>query len=126
MLPGEDGNSETAIIEFNSRDEALVAQTRDQKLIDENTIEVQLGSNSTLFVTNFPPTADEKYIRDLFHEVSAQPTLLLGLLRLTAGSTAKSLISDSPPSSTTRIAGSATCNSRPARLPKMRRSSMGR
>ncbi|KAG2417311.1 hypothetical protein HFD88_008530 [Aspergillus terreus] len=68
MLPGEDGNSETAIIEFNSRDEALVAQTRDQKLIDENTIEVQLGSNSTLFVTNFPPTADEKYIRDLFHE----------------------------------------------------------
>ncbi|KAL4895483.1 hypothetical protein BDV59DRAFT_200126 [Aspergillus ambiguus] len=68
MLPGEDGNSEVAIIEFNTSDEALVAQTRDQKLMDENTIEVQLGSNSTLFVTNFPPAADEKYIRDLFRE----------------------------------------------------------
>ncbi|KAF9894527.1 Splicing factor [Aspergillus nanangensis] len=67
MFPGEDQKSEVAVIEFNSREEALVAQTRDQKLIDENTIQVQLGSNSTLFVTNFPPTADEKYIRDLFH-----------------------------------------------------------
>ncbi|PLB45846.1 putative pre-mRNA splicing factor [Aspergillus steynii IBT 23096] len=68
MFPGEGGNSEVAIIEFNSKDEAMVAQTRDQKLIDENTIEVQVGSVSTLFVTNFPPTADEKYIRDLFCE----------------------------------------------------------
>lgn len=58
-----------AIIEFNSKDEAVVAQTRDQKLIDENAIEVQVGSGSTLFVTNFPPTADEKYMRDLFCEV---------------------------------------------------------
>ncbi|KAE8144311.1 pre-mRNA splicing factor [Aspergillus avenaceus] len=68
MLPGDDGNSEVAVIEFNSRDEALVAQTRDQKSIDDNTIEVQIGSCSTLFVTNFPPEADEKFIRDLFRE----------------------------------------------------------
>ncbi|XHG09740.1 hypothetical protein AWENTII_012782 [Aspergillus wentii] len=68
MVAGEDGNSETAIIEFDSKDEALVAQTRDQKLLDENTIEVQLESGSTLFVTNFPPTADEAYIRNLFRD----------------------------------------------------------
>ncbi|PYI08780.1 pre-mRNA splicing factor [Aspergillus sclerotiicarbonarius CBS 121057] len=68
MLSSEDGKSETAIIEFNSKDEAVVAQTRDQKIIDEHTIEVQFGSGSTLFVTNFPATADEQYIRDQFRE----------------------------------------------------------
>ncbi|KAE8348885.1 hypothetical protein BDV28DRAFT_74201 [Aspergillus coremiiformis] len=67
MLPGDE-NSAVAVIEFNSKDEALVAQTRDQKSIDDNTIEVQLGSCPTLFVANFPPEADETYIRDLFHE----------------------------------------------------------
>ncbi|GJP92434.1 pre-mRNA splicing factor [Aspergillus niger] len=68
MLSSDDGKSETAIIEFNSKDEAVVAQTRDQKIIDEHTIEVQFGSGSTVFVTNFPATADEQYIRDLFRE----------------------------------------------------------
>ncbi|KAF7125614.1 hypothetical protein CNMCM5793_001853 [Aspergillus hiratsukae] len=68
MLPGDDGNSETAIIEFETREEALVAQTRDQKLLDDNAIEVHLGSGSTLFVTNFPSIADESYIRNLFRE----------------------------------------------------------
>lgn len=71
MLPGEDKNSEVAMIEFETKDEALAAQTRDQKTIDDNTINVQLGSGSTLFVTNFPPEADEKYIRDLFRGVSS-------------------------------------------------------
>lgn len=71
MLSSDDGKSETAIIEFNSKDEAVVAQTRDQKIIDEHTIEVQFGSGSTVFVTNFPATADEQYIRDLFREVTS-------------------------------------------------------
>lgn len=70
MLPGEDGNSEVAMIEFDTKDEALVAQTRDQKIIDDNTIEVHLGSGSTLFVTNFPPAANEEYIHNLFRDVS--------------------------------------------------------
>ncbi|KAB8278403.1 hypothetical protein BDV30DRAFT_222974 [Aspergillus minisclerotigenes] len=67
MFPGDE-NSEVAVIEFNSRDEALVAQTRDQKSLDGFTIEVQIGTCSTLFVTNFPPEADENYIRGLFRE----------------------------------------------------------
>ncbi|KAL4763811.1 U6 snRNP complex subunit PRP24 [Aspergillus foveolatus] len=66
MMPGEDGNSEVAMIEFNTRDDAAAAQTRDQKTFDGNTIQVHFGSETTLFVTNFPPTADENYIRDLF------------------------------------------------------------
>ncbi|OJJ48740.1 hypothetical protein ASPZODRAFT_1663690 [Penicilliopsis zonata CBS 506.65] len=66
MIPGEDANSETAMIEFESRDDALVAQTRDKKILEGNTVEIRIGSGSTLFVTNFPPTADEQYIRDLF------------------------------------------------------------
>ena len=74
MLPGEDGDSEVAVIEFDAKDEALMAQTRDQKTIDDNTINVQLGSGSTLFVTNFLPEADEKYFRDLFRDVSLFPS----------------------------------------------------
>jgi hypothetical protein len=73
MMPGEDGNSEVAMIEFNTRDDAAAAQTRDQKTFDGNTIQVHFGSETTLFVTNFPPTADENYIRDLFSTVSLQP-----------------------------------------------------
>ena len=76
MLPGEDRNSEVAIIEFDTKDEALMAQTRDQKMVDENTIQVQLGSGSTLYVTNFPPSANEEYIKNLFRGVSQIPQIL--------------------------------------------------
>lgn len=69
MFHGPDGNSEVSIIEFETKEEGLGALTRDQKLLDGNTIEVQLGTESTIFVTNFPPTADEGYIRDLFGKV---------------------------------------------------------
>lgn len=69
MLPGQEGNTEMAIIEFDSKEEALGALVRDQKLFNENTIEVQIDAGSTLWVTNFPETADEGYIRDLFGKV---------------------------------------------------------
>lgn len=115
MLHGQDRNSEVAIIEFETRDEALVAQTRDQKMIDDNTIEVQFGSGSTLFVANFPPTADEEFIRDLFRDVSAV-WFHAGLL-LTCSSMARSLISGSLRSSTTPIGDSAMFNSSPLAMP---------
>lgn len=70
MLHGDDGNSEVAVIEFDTKDEAAAAQTRDQKLLDNNAIEVQVGSGSTLFVTNFPAETDEMCIRDMFRRVS--------------------------------------------------------
>lgn len=71
-LKVQTGNeSASAMVEFDSKEDALVALTRDQKTLDGNTITVHLGSGATLFVTNFPPAADEAYIRDLFQKVSA-------------------------------------------------------
>ena len=69
MIPGETGNSEVAVIEFDSKDEAAVALTRDQKTVGGNTIEVEEGSGQTLFVTNFSPEADEQSIYDVFQKV---------------------------------------------------------
>lgn len=40
------------------------------KSFDGNPIEIQVGMELTLFVTNFPPTADEDYIRQKFAKVS--------------------------------------------------------
>ena len=40
------------------------------KLFEGKEIEVQVGTGSTLYITNFPPIADESYIRDLFGKVS--------------------------------------------------------
>ena len=70
MLPGQDGKSETAVIEFESKEDALGALSRDQKLFNDHIIEVQLDPGSTLWVTNFPSTADDEYIRGLFSKVS--------------------------------------------------------
>lgn len=58
------------MVEFDLREDAIVALTRDQKTLDGNTIQVHLGSGATLFVTNFPPAADEAYICELFQKVS--------------------------------------------------------
>ena len=58
----------SAVIEFNEKEEALFAQSRDGKDLDGATIKVQLGSGSILFITNFPPTADEASMRELFEK----------------------------------------------------------
>ncbi|KAL9122468.1 MAG: hypothetical protein Q9187_000978 [Circinaria calcarea] len=63
-----DGSSATATIEFDSKEDVLTAQTRDMKIFDGHSINVQVGSGSTLFVTNFPKTADEAYIREKFSQ----------------------------------------------------------
>ncbi|KAB8576176.1 hypothetical protein FH972_025704 [Carpinus fangiana] len=60
------GSTSTATIEFETKDDVLAAQTKGAKLFDGQSIEVQLGTGSTLFVANYPAKADEKYIRDLF------------------------------------------------------------
>ena len=57
----------TAVIEFEDHDAALAAQTRSRKDFDGHTIHIQLGSGSTIFVSNFPPEADEAYIKNLFN-----------------------------------------------------------
>ena len=68
-MPEPDGESATASIEFESKEDVLTAQTKDMKVFDGRAIEVQVGSGSTLYVCNFPPTADEAWIRNKFSKV---------------------------------------------------------
>ncbi|KAI1811388.1 putative pre-mRNA splicing factor [Poronia punctata] len=60
------GMSAAALIEFRSSYDADSALLRDQKYFNQSQISVQPGTRLTLFVSNFPPTADEAYIRRLF------------------------------------------------------------
>lgn len=63
----------TATIEFDSKEDVLTAQTKDMKSFDGTPIEIQVGTGLTLFVTNFPPTADEDFIRQKFAKVGVRP-----------------------------------------------------
>ena len=69
MLPEYDNGFQTATVEFESPEDALFAQTKETKKFDGETIQISLGTFSTLFVTNFPPQADENSIRELFTQV---------------------------------------------------------
>ncbi|KAJ3553729.1 hypothetical protein NPX13_g10814 [Xylaria arbuscula] len=62
----EDGKSSSALIEFRSPEEADSALLRDQKYFNQSQLSVKPGTRLTVFVSNYPPTADEKYIRRLF------------------------------------------------------------
>lgn len=73
LLHREEKQTEEAIIEFETKDEALAALTRDQKQFDSNVIDVAIGAGTTLWITNLPPTADEKYFRELFGKVPYSP-----------------------------------------------------
>ena len=57
-----------AFIEFRSPDEATSALLRDGKYFGEQVIRVTPATDCILFVTNYPPQADEAFVRDLFKE----------------------------------------------------------
>jgi RNA recognition motif-containing protein len=65
-----DGESEKAIalVEFGTPEEAQSALLKDGKYFGQDVIAVKPASGCTLFVTNYPPTAGEKYIRELFKD----------------------------------------------------------
>ena len=56
----------TATLEFESPEDSLSAQTKSMKTFDDKPIEVQIGSGTLLWVTNYPAAADEAYLRQLF------------------------------------------------------------
>ncbi|KAJ8097440.1 hypothetical protein POJ06DRAFT_31870 [Lipomyces tetrasporus] len=56
----------SATIEFETAENVLAAQTRDQKVLDGHTITVRVGAETTLWITNFPSAADDEYIRKVF------------------------------------------------------------
>jgi RNA recognition motif-containing protein len=57
-----------ATIEFETEEDVLSAKTRDGKSFDGNTIRIQSGTLSTLYVTNYPADWDEIKIREMFHD----------------------------------------------------------
>ena len=105
----------TATIEFESKEDALSALTKDGKLFHDNIIEVSLGTGTTLYVTNFPPEADEVWIRDLFKQVS---DLCFFNSMANRSSMATSLTFDFHLSNITRTGGFAMCNSHRQKKPK--------
>ncbi|KAL6866277.1 Splicing factor [Amphichorda felina] len=60
--------SSTALIEFRRPDEAQSALLRDGKYFGQSQLKVDSGHNLTIYVTNYPPAADEKYIRGIFKD----------------------------------------------------------
>lgn len=63
-----DGASSSALVEFESPEEMQSALLRDNKYFGESQINVKPGTGLTIYVTNYPPTADENYIRHLFKD----------------------------------------------------------
>ncbi|UKZ81070.1 hypothetical protein TrVFT333_008838 [Trichoderma virens FT-333] len=68
LVREEDGHSSTAMIEFSTPEEAQSALLRDGKFFGQSQINVQSAHDLTIYVTNYPPAADEKYIRRLFKD----------------------------------------------------------
>jgi len=69
LIPEADGESATAWIEFDSKEDVPTAHTKDKSNFDGRIIEVQVDSGSKLYVCNFPPAADEAWIRETFHRI---------------------------------------------------------
>ncbi|TGJ82384.1 hypothetical protein E0Z10_g6397 [Xylaria hypoxylon] len=61
-----DHKSSSALIEFRSPEDADSALLRDQKYFNQSQLSVKPGTRLTVFVSNYPPTADEAYLRRLF------------------------------------------------------------
>ncbi|KAH6610989.1 hypothetical protein Trco_001009 [Trichoderma cornu-damae] len=68
LVREKDDQSSTAMIEFSAPEEARSALLRDGKFFGQSQINVQSGHDLTIYVANYPPTADEKYIRRLFQD----------------------------------------------------------
>ncbi|PHH68410.1 hypothetical protein CDD80_7530 [Ophiocordyceps camponoti-rufipedis] len=68
LVQEKDGKSSTALIEFSTPEEAQSALLRDGKYFGQSQLSVQSGHDLTVYVANFPPVADDKYIRKLFKD----------------------------------------------------------
>ncbi|TWU71681.1 Splicing factor [Metarhizium rileyi] len=60
--------STTALIEFSSTEEAQSALLKNAKYFGESQISVQPGHDLTVYVANYPPAADDNFVRDLFKD----------------------------------------------------------
>jgi RNA recognition motif-containing protein len=78
-----DDNAMTAhaTIEFETEEDTLSAKTRDGKTFDGNTIRIQSGTLSTLYVTNYPAEWDEVKIREMFQDFGTVVSVRLPSLK---------------------------------------------
>ncbi|KAK3291526.1 uncharacterized protein B0H64DRAFT_330483 [Chaetomium fimeti] len=58
--------SAIALVELGTPDDARSALLRDGKYFGDHAVQVTPATDCTLFITNYPPEADEQYLRDLF------------------------------------------------------------
>lgn len=62
------GQSAIALIEFATPEELQSALLRDGKYFGQQQITVLPATGTTLYITNYPPHADDSFIRDLFKD----------------------------------------------------------
>ncbi|KAF8895465.1 hypothetical protein BD779DRAFT_1619135 [Infundibulicybe gibba] len=60
------GGAVVATVEFFERDSIPAALTKDKKRLHDQEVAVHLAWKSTLYVTNFPESTDDTFMRDLF------------------------------------------------------------
>ncbi|KAF1919133.1 hypothetical protein BDU57DRAFT_512038 [Ampelomyces quisqualis] len=63
----EEQDSMTAIVEFETPDEADYALSKEAKGFEGHDISIERGQSTTLYVTNYPADADEAVLRNLFN-----------------------------------------------------------
>ncbi|KAK2624992.1 hypothetical protein QTJ16_005361 [Diplocarpon rosae] len=68
MKTEADKQSTTAHLEFRTPEEAQSALLRDGRYFGDKQLQVTPGTGLTLYVTNYPPTTDEAYLRELFKD----------------------------------------------------------
>ena len=66
IIQEKSGDAATATVEFETNEDVLAAKTRNGKDFNGNEVQIQSGSNSTLYVANYPPEYDEGSVRKLF------------------------------------------------------------
>ncbi|ODQ54656.1 hypothetical protein SAICODRAFT_77260, partial [Saitoella complicata NRRL Y-17804] len=59
-------DSSTAFVEFEAKEDVLMALTRNGRELEGKSIEIKEACGTTLWITNFPPLADEKWMRQTF------------------------------------------------------------
>ena len=68
ILAEADGGTATAILELENKDDSATALTKDKKTLDGSVIDVSISAGTTIYVCNFPPTADDNWMKDKFQQ----------------------------------------------------------
>ncbi|KAK3317044.1 hypothetical protein B0H66DRAFT_311062 [Apodospora peruviana] len=62
------GTPPVALVEFRSPEDTRSALLRDGKYLGDQPVQVTPAADCTLYVTNYPPSADEQWIRNMFKD----------------------------------------------------------